>query len=420
MKVGENNRLILEASDGLTYRFELSPNTEKGVLTPKNLIIHSTEGPDVQSAVNTFKSVSGGKSVHLILGRDGKEVVQMLDFNMKGIHANEYNQNSLGIELDYTGHLRDDEKVKHHFAYIGNFKQGEYIYARTMNEGDQQPLRPFPRYPKEQMEALVKISRTLVQQYGLKIFGHEEIKSFKLDPGPAFPMNKFRETVFGNAEGAVVLDETLQEVDLRTGPNRIYPLIPESRLKIGTPVSIVGDHDGWALVEVIAEVGGNPWLVGWIDLDLIGAKRAMPVVKNHKLHTTDGRQYKYIPAHPNGYDANRKLIEPKYVVMHMTGGITMQSTINWFRNESSEVAAHLLIGRDGRVVQFVDFDTPAHHCGFSYWEEDFDLNRYSIGIELDNGANLSHLDGVWKWKTTVIPDEEVQSAQYWKNNSPLG
>lgn len=420
MDIGGDNRLIIEDSDALDFRFVQSPNAEAGVLNPKNLIIHATEGQTVEGAIATFTNINRPKSIHLILGGDGKQLVQMLNFNAKAIHANEFNQDSLGIELDYIGHLTEKSELQHDFRHVSNFDPGSYIYAVAQNDGDPHNLRPWPCYPKAQMDALVPLARLLVDHYGLKIFGHEELKSFKLDPGPAFPMSRFKERVLGSATGSVVLDQTAQDLELRTGPGIVYPLLLGGRLTTGTPVSILQEHDGWVLVEVMSEEGGNSWLVGWAEIESIVAGHGTPEVKGNKLVTSDGRQYQYISPHPNNFDATRRLIEPKYIIMHITGGIDMSSTINWFRNEDAEVSAHLLIGRDGRVVQFVDFDTIAYHCGYSYWEGDFDLNRYSIGIELDNGAFLTPDNGEWKWKTTIIPGDEVQEAQHWKLNSKLG
>ncbi|CBL44350.1 N-acetyl-anhydromuramyl-L-alanine amidase [gamma proteobacterium HdN1] len=48
-----------------------------------------------------------------------------------------------------------------------------------------------------------------------------------------------------------------------------------------------------------------------------------------------------------------------------------------------QVSAHLLIRRDGEVVQFVDFDQRAWHAGKSCFEGRENCNDYSIGIELE-------------------------------------
>lgn len=52
-----------------------------------------------------------------------------------------------------------------------------------------------------------------------------------------------------------------------------------------------------------------------------------------------------------------------------------------------KVSAHLLIKRDGRIVQFVDFDQRAWHAGRSSFNQIDDCNNYSIGIELEGTDN---------------------------------
>ncbi len=48
-----------------------------------------------------------------------------------------------------------------------------------------------------------------------------------------------------------------------------------------------------------------------------------------------------------------------------------------------EVSAHLLIRRDGELVQFVSFDQRAWHAGVSCFEGRERCNDFSIGIELE-------------------------------------
>ena len=48
-----------------------------------------------------------------------------------------------------------------------------------------------------------------------------------------------------------------------------------------------------------------------------------------------------------------------------------------------EVSAHLLIRRDGEVIQFVPFDCRAWHAGISCFEGRHQCNDFSIGIELE-------------------------------------
>lgn len=92
----------------------------------------------------------------------------------------------------------------------------------------------------------------------------------------------------------------------------------------------------------------------------------------------------------------------KFLVMHYTGGASGQSSIDWFTNPASRVAAHVVIDRDGTVTQCVPFTDRAWHCGPSRWRDGtgtvFEgLNNWSIGIELANsGACRQTASGAWK------------------------
>lgn len=47
------------------------------------------------------------------------------------------------------------------------------------------------------------------------------------------------------------------------------------------------------------------------------------------------------------------------------------------------VSSHLLIRRDGTVIQYVPFDRKAWHAGRSHFEGRDECNEFSIGIELE-------------------------------------
>ncbi len=54
------------------------------------------------------------------------------------------------------------------------------------------------------------------------------------------------------------------------------------------------------------------------------------------------------------------------------------------------VSAHLLIKRNGSVVQFVDFNKRAWHAGTSSFNGVENCNNYSIGIELQGSDNMAY------------------------------
>ena len=53
-----------------------------------------------------------------------------------------------------------------------------------------------------------------------------------------------------------------------------------------------------------------------------------------------------------------------------------------------QVSAHLLVRRDGRVLQFVGCDRRAWHAGQSTWQGQDNCNDYSVGIELEGSDSL--------------------------------
>lgn len=53
-----------------------------------------------------------------------------------------------------------------------------------------------------------------------------------------------------------------------------------------------------------------------------------------------------------------------------------------------QVSSHLLIRRDGSVVQYVPFDRKAWHAGRSSFDGREECNEYSIGVELEGTDTL--------------------------------
>ena len=57
-----------------------------------------------------------------------------------------------------------------------------------------------------------------------------------------------------------------------------------------------------------------------------------------------------------------------------------------------EVSSHLLITRDGEVIQFVPFDQRAWHAGQSHFLGRKNCNDFSIGIELEGTDTIPYTD----------------------------
>ncbi|MEZ5568162.1 MAG: 1,6-anhydro-N-acetylmuramyl-L-alanine amidase AmpD [Halioglobus sp.] len=57
-----------------------------------------------------------------------------------------------------------------------------------------------------------------------------------------------------------------------------------------------------------------------------------------------------------------------------------------------QVSAHLLVRRDGELVQFVDFGERAWHAGVSHYSGRDNCNDFSIGIELEGTDEEPYTD----------------------------
>ncbi len=110
-------------------------------------------------------------------------------------------------------------------------------------------------------------------------------------------------------------------------------------------------------------------------------------------------------------------LKPEYLVMHFTRGQSAEGAISWLTNKIAKASAHLVIGRDGSITQLVRFNHVAWHAGRSFWEGRLNLNRFSVGIELDNLGQLQrNAQNQWEIFGKVIPDDQV-IEQVHKNDS---
>ncbi len=102
---------------------------------------------------------------------------------------------------------------------------------------------------------------------------------------------------------------------------------------------------------------------------------------------------------------------PDTIVMHYTAGTSTSSAARWLSNPKARASAHVVVGRDGEVIQLVSFKEVAWHAGRSRWKGRTGLNRYSIGIEIVNaGPLIKHADGHYRTAFDKVISDPAEVA----------
>lgn len=249
------NHMISDAIDAP------SPN-QSGAITPKFIVMHYTAGFTATSAVNTLTRRGSGVSAHLTLGLNGT-LYQHVPFNRKAWHAGPsrhmgysgLNSHSIGIEVVNAGWFRRDTN-------------GNYVRDNIVRRPDQMPpmieaansrvgsgTLYWPQYTNAQLEALDDITAAIVSDYNiLDIVTHEEIdtRGWKTDPGPAFPMQRYKNLMGGRDIDADTYVVTASSLNVRSGPGGNYGKIGAALTKgsVVTPTDVRGNwsrisDDGW-------------------------------------------------------------------------------------------------------------------------------------------------------------------------------
>lgn len=123
-------------------------------------------------------------------------------------------------------------------------------------------------------------------------------------------------------------------------------------------------------------------------------------VKNHLLYK-DGKQVDY-RATPNFSSGTKN---PLYIVAHFDAASNSTSAVNWLTQKGSNVSADLHIAKSGKITQMAPFSRITWHAGASSYEGLTGLNKYSIGIEIENRGKVN---GVYEDYTKAQIDAFVE------------
>jgi N-acetylmuramoyl-L-alanine amidase len=127
-----------------------------------------------------------------------------------------------------------------------------------------------------------------------------------------------------------------------------------------------------------------------------------PYVETNKIHKKQSKlltdQLNTFPPEQLGVEAqlpygehwagttNFNLRKPNFVILHHTAQDSLEQTISTFTKVPTQVSAHYVIGKNGKIYHMLNDYYRAWHGGAGKWGNTTDLNSASIGIELDNNG----------------------------------
>jgi len=242
-------------------RYIPSPN-RSGMINPKFIVMHYTAGNTAYGAIDTLTRRGSNASAHVVVDKDGT-ITQLVPFNVKAWHAGPsrykgysgLNNYSIGIEIVNIGWVRQigNDRFEDWAGNIYSASDLGYLEAHhhsTVGSG----MFYWPRYTPEQLDSVERLTRELIANYGISdIVSHEEIdtRGWKTDPGPTFPMNRFKKLLPDrnlDSEGAYYV--TASVLNVRGGPGTDFEVIGKlNRLDRVSVLEIRGDwsrtNEGW-------------------------------------------------------------------------------------------------------------------------------------------------------------------------------
>ena len=87
---------------------------------------------------------------------------------------------------------------------------------------------------------------------------------------------------------------------------------------------------------------------------------------------------------PNFDIKKRKSKAIKFIIFHYTGMKNQSDALNRLTNNKSKVSSHYFIKNNGEILNLVPDTYIAWHAGVSSWKNYKSINKYSIGIEINN------------------------------------
>lgn len=281
-----------------------SPNARYNIIA-KYLVIHYTAGDTADSAINWFmtnqnKGNPDRIAAHIVVDIDGS-ITQLVPFNRRANHAGYsvwdrvtgFNDHSIGIEIVNPGFLekltdgsyrrkigQDKNKKPIYKTYPASIAQNLFIgnHKHKFWTGSDNHL--WFQFPKAQLDAVYKLSALLVSSYQLiTAVGHDDISpARKPDPGPAFPWDEFKMSVFGKTDNVgKIYKVTENGTKFRIAPSRENT--PIKSLQKDYEVGLIETNGSWFKVylvndlkDIVNKDGSSKKEIGWIHNSLLMLK----------------------------------------------------------------------------------------------------------------------------------------------------
>ncbi len=138
----------------------------------------------------------------------------------------------------------------------------------------------------------------------------------------------------------------------------------------------------------------NIFLASTLISSLLSACASNPYSITNKMYKSQSKTLaktlSQTPLDSNNNDwagtTNFGLRKPNYVIIHHTAQNSTEQTLKTFTMPKTQVSAHYVIGKDGKIYHMLNDYLRAWHGGVSKWGNTTDINSSSIGIELDNNG----------------------------------
>jgi N-acetylmuramoyl-L-alanine amidase len=245
-----------------------SPNFNQGSNPREVIVMHYTASYTAQSAIDAFKK-RGGASAHFVVEVDGT-ITQMVSANDRAFHAgpgvyhgrSRVNDFSIGIEIVNPGY--------HFKADNGSWLNWDRkpVTAGRLNPfpGMLEAQDPWvgsarqywPLFPEDQLKAVEGLTKALLKSYRslVDIVGHRDIdtvRRWKVDPGPAFPMMRFRRLIDRRDDEVPVVTYVVEApgglLNVRGGPGTSFGTLDWGPLRNSQQVERLEARGEWYRVR---------------------------------------------------------------------------------------------------------------------------------------------------------------------------